>query len=166
MYVWEVNYGKFLFSFIGHGVCSLYIPFSGQINYFQDPSICWNIVERTKIRSFLGHSSTVRDIFTLSNNDCLFSLSDDETIGVRDVHTRKRNHILLNNYRRFAAFAISNDNSGLFSASNEKQVKIWDISSISTNFILRVKGFEGETDVLRITLSFDETMLLLPLETD
>lgn len=82
-----------------------------------------------ELASLAGHTSRVNDVALSPNGQLLASASDDKTVIIWNLQTRKVKYTLKGHSQKVNTVTISSDNKFAISGSNDGKVIIWDLST-------------------------------------
>ncbi|MFY7802769.1 MAG: protein kinase domain-containing protein [Limnoraphis robusta] len=149
-----------------HSTKSSQIPKSSQT---ATSPVSWK--NATCIKSLTGHSQSVRSVAFSPNSHILASGSDDKTIKLWDISTRREIVTLRGHSSVSLSVAFSPDGKILASGSNDNLIKLWDVSTrmqivtlIGNPYCVNSVAFNQDSDILA-SGSDDKTIRLWNVKT-
>jgi WD40 repeat protein len=156
--LWEVSTGREIVA-LDSGNTSYRAVFSSDGKWIasadQDGTIrLWDMASLQIVKTFIGHTRTVRFIAFSPNCQLLATSSEDNTVRLWDVAAGIELNQLIQS-DSIPRFAFTKDGKRLVTGGLDGTVKLWDVTDMQEVITLRDRG----SDISSITFSGDGAML-------
>ncbi|NMG06142.1 NB-ARC domain-containing protein [Brasilonema sp. UFV-L1] len=147
--LWQVTYGKQLFSWKAHTNWIRCIAFSPDgkilVTSSDDHSVkLWDVENQKYLKTFEEHTNWVRSVAFSPLNNIFASGSSDQTVRLWDIHTHQSLKVLRGHNYFVQSVAFSPDGQILASSSADQTIRIWDVNTGKCLNIL-----EGHTKLVK-----------------
>jgi hypothetical protein len=132
--LWDVETGRKLRTFVGHGDWVNGVAFSPDgktgLSGSDDRALkLWDVVTGKELRSFPGHTGVVTGVAFSPDGETVLSGSSDKTVKLWDVKTGQQLHTFAGHSGWIWAVAFSPDGKTVLSGSEDKTLRLWDVKT-------------------------------------
>jgi len=114
----------------------------------------WDLTSNHVIRTFRGHTNTVRALYLDVSNNIIISGSEDKTIKIWELQSGRVLQTLKDHSAEVNCLAVDRSRNLLYTGSGDKTVKAWDMSSWKA-----VQTFKGHTNKVFALQVQDNTLV-------